>query len=101
MRRVVGLGGVLLGLILAAPASAAVKLKPCTDTPDGPGALCGSIRVPVDRSNPALGKLRIGFELYRRRDRSRPRVGTILSVEGGPGTRPRPGGRSACPPTVR
>ena len=85
MRRVVGLGGVLLGLILAAPASAAVKLKPCTDTPDGPGALCGSIRVPVDRSNPALGKLRIGFELYRRRDRSRPRVGTILSVEGGPG----------------
>lgn len=77
---------VLAGLLaMAAPASAAVRLTPCTDTPDGPGALCGSIRVPLDRANPALGKITVGFELYRRRDRSQPRIGTIVSVEGGPG----------------
>jgi pimeloyl-ACP methyl ester carboxylesterase len=85
VRRLAGLVALLLGLVAAAPAAAAVRLKPCTDTPDGPGALCGSIRVPLDRSDPSLGTIRIGFELYRRRDRSRPRVGTILSVEGGPG----------------
>src|SRR5262249_28852739 len=85
VRGVVRLGAVLLPLLLVAPASAAVKLRPCRDTPDGPGALCGAIRVPLDRSNPARGTIRIGFELYRRRDRSLPRVGTILSVEGGPG----------------
>ena len=72
-------------LAAAAPAAAAVRLKPCTDTPDGPGALCGSIKVPLDRSNAALGKITVGFELYRRTDRKRPRLGTIVSVEGGPG----------------
>jgi hypothetical protein len=33
-------------LAAAAPAAAAVRLKPCTDTPDGPGALCGSMVAP-------------------------------------------------------
>ena len=86
MRRLLVRLTVLISVLAAAaPAAAAVRLAPCTDTPDGPGALCGSIRVPLDRTNPALGKITVGFELYRRRDRTRPRIGTIVSVEGGPG----------------
>ncbi|MDX6376897.1 MAG: hypothetical protein QOE98_1200 [Gaiellaceae bacterium] len=85
MRRLLASATLLCALAAAAPAAAAVRLKPCTDTPDGPGALCGSIKVPLDRSNPALGRITVGFELYRRRDRSQPRIGTIVSVEGGPG----------------
>ena len=48
-------------------------------------ARCGSIKVLLDREDPAAGKIRIGFELYPRRDRSRPSKGTIVAVEGGPG----------------
>jgi len=48
-------------------------------------ARCGSIKVLLDREKPSVGKLRIGFELYPRRDRSRPLLGTIVAVEGGPG----------------
>jgi len=50
-----------------------------------PRARCGSIKVLLDREKPSVGKLRIGFELYPRRDRSRPLLGTIVAVEGGPG----------------
>ena len=32
-----------------------------------------------------MGKIKIGFELHPRRDRSRPLLGTIVAVEGGPG----------------
>jgi pimeloyl-ACP methyl ester carboxylesterase len=85
VRRLLAFTTLLCALAAAAPAAAAVRLRPCTDTPDGPGALCGSIRVPLDRANPALGKIKVGFELYRRRDRTMPRIGTIVSVEGGPG----------------
>ena len=63
----------------------AVGLRPCTDAPDGPGALCGSLLVPLDRADPAQGTVRVGFEVHRRRDRSRPRLGSVLSIEGGPG----------------
>lgn len=48
-------------------------------------ARCGSIKVLLDREKPSVGKIKIGFELYPRRDRSRPLLGTIVAVEGGPG----------------
>jgi hypothetical protein len=48
-------------------------------------ARCGYVRVPLDRLDPAGEKIRIGFELYRRRDRSQPALGTLVDVEGGPG----------------
>lgn len=46
---------------------------------------CGHIRVLADPLRPGLGKQRVGFELYRRTDRSTPAVGTIVAHEGGPG----------------
>lgn len=48
-------------------------------------ARCGFVRLPLDREKPAGEKIRIYFELYPRRDRARPAVATVLSIEGGPG----------------
>jgi pimeloyl-ACP methyl ester carboxylesterase len=64
----------------AQPAAAAPRLVPC-----GNGALCGSVSVPLDRTGATPGRIRIHFELYRRTDRSRPALGTLLAAEGGPG----------------
>jgi pimeloyl-ACP methyl ester carboxylesterase len=50
-----------------------------------PHARCGRIQVPGDPTGSDLGTVTIGFELYPRRDRSRPLAGTIVAVEGGPG----------------
>ncbi len=80
--------GLLLALVLliAAPAADAAErpqLHRCRDAPAE--ARCGSVRVPLDRLAPAGERIRIHFELYRRRDRDRPALGTLVDVEGGPG----------------
>ncbi len=48
-------------------------------------ARCGHIRTLADPLRPELGRQRVGFELYRRHDRSRPSLGTLVAHEGGPG----------------
>ena len=76
----------LAGLVVAAPAGAATaRFHPCRDA--APGARCGSVAVPLDRLAAGTDRQRIGiaFELYRRRERSRPSLGTLLDIEGGPG----------------
>jgi pimeloyl-ACP methyl ester carboxylesterase len=82
-------GGPQSGAVRAAEQPPAVheralapKLKPC---PGMKRARCGSIDVPLDRADATLGDISIAFELYTRRDRSRPSLGTIVAVEGGPG----------------
>jgi pimeloyl-ACP methyl ester carboxylesterase len=59
----------------------AVKLRRCREG----RARCGHIKVPLDRFDAGLGKIKIGFELYPRKNRSRRKLGTIVAVEGGPG----------------
>ena len=76
-----GLLAVLAAVIL--PASADAQFHRCRDA--APGARCGHVAVPVDRLAPAGEKIKIDFERYRRRDRGRPSLGTIVAVEGGPG----------------
>ena len=79
-----GLLAVLAVLGLPASAQAAEPdFHRCRDA--AAGARCGHVGVPLDRLAPAGEKIRIGFELYRRRDRGRPALGTIVAVEGGPG----------------
>lgn len=46
---------------------------------------CGFVRVPLDRSGPGGKSIRVYFERYRRSERARPPVSTVVSVEGGPG----------------
>ena len=75
----------LAALVLAPAAQAAERphFHRCRDA--AAGARCGYVRVPLDRLAPAGARIRIGFELYRRRDRDRPSLGTMVDVEGGPG----------------
>ncbi len=49
------------------------------------GFRCGKITVPFERADPGLGATKIGFAQRPRSDRSRPSLGTIFAVEGGPG----------------
>jgi pimeloyl-ACP methyl ester carboxylesterase len=46
---------------------------------------CGAIAVPALRAQPALGTTRVAFALRTRSDRSRPSLGTIVAMDGGPG----------------
>ena len=79
-----GLLAVLAVLGLPASAQAAEPdFHRCRDA--AAGARCGHVGVPLDRLAPAGERIRIGFELYRRRDRGRPALGTMVAVEGGPG----------------
>jgi pimeloyl-ACP methyl ester carboxylesterase len=46
---------------------------------------CGHISVPKLRSEPALGDTKVAFAIRHRRDTSRPTLGTIFAMDGGPG----------------
>lgn len=46
---------------------------------------CGAIEWPIDPSGVVKGSLTVGFEYYPRSDLTRPRLGTVLPQEGGPG----------------
>jgi len=71
----------------AAAAQSAPVFHRCADAPKR--ARCGHVVVPLDRrgEQPSADprKLRIEFELYPRRDRERPSLGTLVNAEGGPG----------------
>ena len=60
------------------------ELKPCGSLPVPSGFRCGSIDVPVFRSDASFGKTKVGFA-FRPHDDSGPAAGTIFAVEGGPG----------------
>ncbi|MGH7359642.1 MAG: alpha/beta fold hydrolase, partial [Candidatus Rokuibacteriota bacterium] len=49
------------------------------------GVRCGFVRVPLDRTKPGGRTIRVYFERYPRRNRSAPRIATVVSIEGGPG----------------
>jgi pimeloyl-ACP methyl ester carboxylesterase len=46
---------------------------------------CGHIMVPALRGDPALGTTKVAFAIRPRRDASRPSLGTIVAMDGGPG----------------
>lgn len=78
----------LVGLTSASGASAAttalrvgsVTLKPCRF--EATPAWCGSVRVPLDRTDASAGTLSIGFGWVPARGVA---TGTVAAVEGGPG----------------
>ena len=61
-------------------------LHPCKDLKALPTAQCGTLRVPLDRTNPSAGTTDISFALLPRRDQTKPSLGTIVPNPGGPGT---------------
>src|SRR4051795_9568625 len=64
-------------------ASGAVDLKHCNFA--APKGLCGTVDVPLDRSQPGGAKIGIKFVLFRRTNTSKPSLGSIFVTEGGPG----------------
>jgi pimeloyl-ACP methyl ester carboxylesterase len=79
------LAALLVSVVIVPGAQAAERphFHACRDAASG--ARCGYVRVPLDRLTPGSPTIRIGFELYRRRDRIRPALSTMVDVEGGPG----------------
>jgi pimeloyl-ACP methyl ester carboxylesterase len=76
-------GVLLLGLLaVGSSAASAPGTHPCTfnDT-----LVCGRITVPLDRRQPSHGRLPIHYLVVPRSDTSKPLLGTIVAVEGGPG----------------
>lgn len=73
-----------VGLVLAAaPASAAIKPAGCTTIFDLPGARCGTITVPLDRSGAVPGRVTLFMELDRVPGGAH--NSTIVAFPGGPG----------------
>ncbi|MDA0183716.1 alpha/beta hydrolase [Solirubrobacter phytolaccae] len=72
----VGIAAILV-LALAAPAEAAVEVRPCG------GAVCGELRRPLDPERPRGRGIDVAFRLYRATERATGPA--IVAVEGGPG----------------
>lgn len=78
------LSSAVAALAIAAPAAAAPALRRC-DLGLQRALRCGRIETPVRRADPGLGVTRVAFALRSRSDRSRPSLGTIVAIDGGPG----------------
>ncbi len=83
-RTLLALFTLLLALCLPGSAGAGPKLHSCDIGANQP-LRCGHIMVPAVRGKPAAGKQKIGFAIRARGDRSRPSMGAIVFIEGGPG----------------
>src|SRR3954454_19877085 len=64
------------------PASSPLPVSGCIPVP---AAGCGTIRVPLDRSEPGGPTIPIGYALIRHQDQSRAAIGTVVPNPGGPG----------------
>lgn len=69
--------------VMCHASAAGAALAPC-DFGHEPG-LCGSVSVPLDRSQPAGQQIDIKFVVFSHTDTSQPAQGTIFVTEGGPG----------------
>ena len=65
----------------AAPPPTPARLRDCRNHPP---AECGFVTVPLDRLDPTVGTIDVGFEYYPHSGPG-PSLGTIVPVEGGPG----------------
>lgn len=72
--------------VMTATPAALAALSPCEDLPALPTARCGSVTVPLDRSDPGSPLTEVAFALVPRTDTSRPGLGTVVPNPGGPGT---------------
>jgi pimeloyl-ACP methyl ester carboxylesterase len=64
---------------------ATVKLGDCPRKVRPERLRCGTLRLPLERADPSLGRIPITFSVRRRTDVERPSLGTVFAVEGGPG----------------
>src|SRR5690349_566480 len=71
-------------VLFAAPTAFAAATKPasCFSSFDLPGAQCGTVTVPIDRSGKVPGRVALFYELLKARTKSK---STIAVFPGGPG----------------
>jgi pimeloyl-ACP methyl ester carboxylesterase len=81
---VLALSLALAGLLAPGAGAAQPELERCDLGLPRPFQ-CGRITAPMVRSDPALGTTRIAFAVRKRADSSRPSLGTIMAMDGGPG----------------
>jgi pimeloyl-ACP methyl ester carboxylesterase len=82
----------LVALVVVSGAASAGNPQPAPGVPAGltrcthaPGAWCGTVVVPLDRSGHVSGTTPVRFEYYPRTDTGQPQLGTVVAAEGGPG----------------
>ena len=82
----------LVALVCVSGAGSSGNPQPAPGVPPGltkcthaPGAWCGTVLVPLDRSGRVSGTTAVRFEYYARSGTSLPQLGTIVAAEGGPG----------------
>src|SRR5919206_4209030 len=77
------LGAALASVSTCLVATAVASAQSAAACP--PGARCGSVTVPLDRTNPASGTIDIGYVVLPHTDANRPAVSAIVPNPGGPG----------------
>ena len=82
----------LVALVAVTGAASGGNPQPAPGVPPGltkcthaPGAWCGTVFVPLDRSGTVTGTTPVRFEYYPRTDTGQAQLGTIVAAEGGPG----------------
>jgi pimeloyl-ACP methyl ester carboxylesterase len=75
----------LAGAAGAAPGTIKVGSLTLTFCNTDYNGYCGAIARPIDPSGVVKGTITVGFEYYPRTNLTKPRLGTILPQEGGPG----------------
>jgi pimeloyl-ACP methyl ester carboxylesterase len=85
-----GLAAVVAGGLVALPAGHAgtpqrMAQEAAADCVPVPGAVCGTVRVPLVRARPAQGHITVAYTLIKHRDTARPARGTVTINPGGPG----------------
>jgi pimeloyl-ACP methyl ester carboxylesterase len=75
------LSAVVAGLVLAEPADAALRFKPCGDF----GFRCARLSVPLDRSGAVPGRVSLLVKRFRSRGRAGATLPPLFVLAGGPG----------------
>jgi len=80
--RLLVVAAALLCLVAPSASAARTSLVGCGD---GGRTVCGSVSVPLDRTDLASARISVQFEVHQRRQASAPSLGTLVAMEGGPG----------------
>src|SRR5580698_3407325 len=82
---VTGVAGVSANTAGAAPGSLVVGAALLHECATAPVTYCGTLRVPLDWSQPSGPRIDICYRWYPATDAAEPALGTMLPIEGGPG----------------
>jgi pimeloyl-ACP methyl ester carboxylesterase len=80
-----GLAGATAAEPRAGAAERGIELGACPEKARPKKLRCGTVEVPLERDDPALGTIPVRFAVRARSHRNKPSKGAIVAIEGGPG----------------